>query len=248
MNNIGPMLCSIHQPQFIPWLGYFHKIAAADVFVLLDNVQFKKNEFQNRNRIRTCNGWDWCTAPVQFHFGDLISETLVQPNGPWRKKMMSSLRTNYGKGPFFKSHIDEFESILQAEHPTLATLNIAVVQWLCDAFHITTPIHVASDFNDVRTDPTGRLIDLCTRVGAHAYLSGADGPNYMDLSLFASDQVELKLQRFTHPVYRQLFCHENKDFESYMSAIDLLFNEGGEAGHELIINAGRVETYQGALL
>lgn len=241
------MFCTIHQPQFIPWLGYLQKIAAADVFVLLDNVQFKKNEYQNRNRIRTCNGWNWCTAPVQFHFGDLINETRIQSNGPWRKKMIRALQTNYTKAPFFKTYIDEFELILNEEHATLAALNIAVVKWLCAAFEIDTPMQIASDFEGLRDDPTGRLVDLCLRTGADAYISGADGPNYMDLSLFEQDGIGLYLQHFTHPIYPQLFCKKNTDFEKYMSALDLLFNVGGKAGHDVITTAGTVTPFTGAL-
>lgn len=247
MNNIPPMLCAIHQPQFIPWLGYLHKIAVADLFILLDNVQFKKNEYQNRNRIRTCNGWSWCTAPVQFHFGDLINETRIPADGPWRKKMMKTLQTNYAKAPFYAQHAAAFEAVLNGGQTTLAQLNIDVVKWLCGAFGISTPMHIASEFEDLRSDPTGRLVDLCRRTGADAYLSGADGPNYMDLALFEQDQIELCIQHFHHPVYPQLFCRSDTEFEPYMSALDLLFNLGGEAGLDLIIEAGRIEKYQGAL-
>jgi hypothetical protein len=240
------MYCTIHQPQFIPWLGYFQKIAAADVFILLDDVQFKKNEYQNRNRIRTCNGWAWFTAPVEFHFGDLINETRLSSNPVWQKKLIKTLHTNYTKAPFFAQYAPAFETILTTSHATLSDLNTAVVKWLCSALQITTPIHRSSYFHDVRNDPTGRLIDLCKCVGADAYISGQDGPNYMDLALFEQGHIELYLQHFTHPTYPQLFCNADAKFEPYMSALDLLFNVGGEAGHDLITAAGTIDKFKGA--
>lgn len=104
------MICAIHQPQTYPWLGYFAKIMQADIFIFLDNVQFKKNEWQNRNKIRTPQGWIWLTVPVIHHFGQKIDEVKINNTVNWRKKHLQTLQTYYGRAPFFKLYFEKFEN------------------------------------------------------------------------------------------------------------------------------------------
>jgi hypothetical protein len=232
------MLCGIHQPQFIPWIGYFNKIAIADRFVLLDNVQYKKNEYQNRNRIRTAQGWMWLTVPVSFRFGDTLQQTAVADDPRWRRKTEQALKTNYSAAPFFASCAEPFIQLIHQPWPSLAELNSAVVRWMCGVFKLHTPLENASDLEPLPQEPTERLAALCEKTGCDAYLSGKDGPHYMDLSVFEARNLGLKLQHFEHPEYPQQFA-ERGGFEPFMSALDLLFNLGPEESSAIIQRSGK---------
>ena len=124
------MIVAIHQPQFMPWLGYFDKMDSCDVFVLLDNVQYKKNEYQNRNRIKTSKGWQWLTVPVNYKFPQKINEVMIENSSDWRKKHLHALETNYGKSPYFERYIDRFNGFYQQEWHSLSPVNIASVKLL----------------------------------------------------------------------------------------------------------------------
>ena len=228
------MICAIHQPQFIPWLGYLHKILSADVFVFLDDVQFKKNEFQNRNRMLMGAGVHWATVPVSFHFGDAIHAVKVSDDHKWRQKLIRTITLNYQKAAHFETFMPEYTRIIEQKWPNLAELNIASVLWLLEAFEIPPPaIYRSSQWQGLSADPTGRLIDICKTLDADTYLSGAGGKGYLDTAQFASADVTLTFQDFTHPVYPQKI---NKGaFVPYLSALDGLFHCGGgpEARHML---------------
>lgn len=223
------MKCAIHQPQFLPWLGYLHKINSVDKFVFLDNVQFKKNEFQNRNRLLIAGTVRWLTVPVSFSFGDTLMETHIAETVPWRKKMMHTLDLNYTKTPYFQEFRDGFERVIEQEWENLAELNEATVRWLMKCFDIRTELSISSQFPDISPDPTRRLIDICRRVGADTYLSGAGGHKYLEPSEFEKAGIKLEFQRFEHPVYPQHTLKQGSAFIPCLSAIDGLFNCGGGA-------------------
>ncbi|MCD4780915.1 MAG: WbqC family protein [Candidatus Omnitrophica bacterium] len=222
------MIVSIHQPQYLPWLGYFDKIAQSDLFILLDDVQFKKNEWQNRNRIRTNGDWQWLTVPVIHHFGQNIKQTAINNKVNWRDKQLKSLQLNYGKTPYFETYFPRFRSIIQQDRPFLSDLNIAVIQACLSILKIETQILISSAFK-LQTDKTQRLIDLCQHVKADTYLSGTDGPNYMDMDLFAQHQINVMVQKYTHPRYPQGGNIKDSNFISHLSIIDLLFNCGANS-------------------
>ncbi len=218
------MLVAIHQPQYLPWLGYLDKIDQADVFVILDNVQFKKNEWQNRNRIRTAQGWQWVTVPVLHRFGQRIDEVCVNQTEEWASKHLRAVEMAYAKAPHVQAHWDGFRAILEQRWERLAAVNVAVIQWLCRAYGITTPLRLASEMT-LRDEPTDRLVDICRAVGGTAYLAGAGAAGYMDMPRFEASGITLRVQDFHHPVYPQ--CYE--PFVPGMAAIDLLFACGDDA-------------------
>ena len=212
-----------HQPQYLPWLGFFDKLAQADVFVLLDNVQFKKNEWQNRNRIKSANNVQWITVPVGHRFGQSIAEVEVRENEPWRRKHLRALESSYSRAAGFDDLMPLLAEVL--EHPWwhLAPLNIELIQILAGRLGIDTELRLGSEF-EARDDPTLRLVDLCTRLGADAYLSGA-GSDYLNTQAFADAGIDLQVQRFAHPEYAQLYG----TFEPYLSVVDLLMNCGDDS-------------------
>ena len=231
------MIVAIHQPQFMPWLGYFDKMDSCDAFVLLDNVQYKKNEYQNRNRIKTSNGWQWLTVPACYKFPQKINEVRIDNNSNWQKKHLYAIQTNYGKSPFFEKYIKHFKGFYDKDWNLLSKANIASVMLLKDMLGIKSDIVIASEMDGLSDEPNQRLIDICRRLGADTYLAGKDGKTYMDFNMFRDAGIDVIFQEFSQPVYIQLF----NEFEYFMSAIDLIFNCGKESLD--IIRKERVNEY-----
>jgi hypothetical protein len=212
---------AIHQPQYLPWLGYLEKLDQADLFVFLDTVQYKKHEWQNRNRIKTPQGSQWLTVPVFDRFPERIGAVEIDNRLDWRRKHRQALAIHYGRAPGFARFREVVEAILDRPWARLADLNIALVEALSGALGITTKTVRASTL-DASDDPTGRLVDLCRACGASAYLAGADGARYMDLERFRGAGIAVWTQAYAHPAYPQRYG----PFRSHLSVVDLLFNQG----------------------
>jgi hypothetical protein len=242
--NGGPEGCarpilSAHQPTYLPWLGLFHKIALADTFVLLDGVQFEKNSYTNRNRVKGPNGPVWLTVPVSLsgHMTSTIRDVRVASNTRWQKKHWKSMEQAYSKAPHFASHASFFEEIYAREWEWLWELNWVVLEYLLQALGIATPVvHQA----DISVSGAGEdlILDLCRQFGAKIFMFGALGERYVTPGKFAAAGVEARFQTYRHPEYPQL----HGPFESHLSVVDLLFNAGSGA-LELILsgNVGRSE-------
>lgn len=219
------MIVAVHQPQYLPWLGYFDKIDKADIFILLDAVQFKKNEWQNRNKIKTAQGWQWVTVPVTYKYPQLISEVEVNNRDKWRHRQRQAILTNYRKAPYWNVLESFFDEIFESTWQYIADLNIHVVKKLVEILGIKTPLLVASELGEFPEDPDGRLIALAQHVGADVYLAGAGGKGYMNLDTYSAGGIRVVFQEYDHPRYSQLFG----EFEPYMSVVDLIFNHGAES-------------------
>lgn len=223
------MIIAVHQPQYLPWLGYFDKIDRADVFVLLDNVQFKKNEWQNRNRIKTAQGPQWLTVPVLYRFPQLICEVGINNRERWQHKQRQTILSNYRKAPYWTLLEPFFEEIFTKEWQTIGELNIHVVRELVSLLGIETPLHVASELPSFPDDPDERLIAITSHFGGHSYIAGSGGHGYMDLEKYKTAGIKVIFQEYLHPEYTQMFG----DFEPFMSVVDLLYNHGRD-GIEII--------------
>jgi len=228
------MIISVHQPQYLPWLGYFDKIDRADAFVLLDNVQFKKNEWQNRNKIKTAQGWMWLTVPVLYKFPQLINEVGVNNTDRWQHKQRQALVSNYRKSPFWQMLEGFFEETFTRQWTLISELNIHVVKKIIGLLGIETPVHVASDMGTFPEDPDERLIALTKHLGGDTYLAGNGGRDYMDMAKYEKSGIQVIFQEYHHPTYGQLYGQ----FEPYMSAIDLLYNHG-EKSLDILRGNGR---------
>ena len=222
------MRVAIHQPQFLPWLGYLDKIDRADLFVLLDSVQFKKNEWQNRNRIRTAQGSQWLTVPVLHNFGQSIKDVRINQMTDWRANHLRAVEMHYAQAAHREPVMAGLRAIYEQPWDRLADLNLAVLRWLLGEFGIKTPLRLSSDMQ-LPEEPTERLIEICRAVGATCYLAGAGSKDYMDFKKFEKAGMAVEVQDFHHPVYRQ--CYE--PFIPAMSAIDLLLTCGGQSFHSL---------------
>ncbi len=219
------MIVAVHQPQYLPWLGYFDKIDRADVFVLLDTVQYKKNEWQNRNRIKAADGWQWLTVPVTYKFPQRINEVRINNRERWQHQQRQTILSNYRKAPYWEGLASFLEEILTPTWECLAPLNIFVVKRLAEILGIATPLYVASELPAFPEDPDERLIAITKHFGAETYLAGSGGQDYMDLDRYAQNGIEVRFQEYHHPVYEQRFGA----FEPFVSVLDLLFNHGRES-------------------
>ena len=218
------MVVAIHQPQYLPWLGYIDKIDRADVFAILDNVQFKKNEWQNRNRIKSSQGWQWVTVPVLHHHPEKIGDVRINNSVDWRRKHLQSIELNYSRAPHFGKYISFFRDLYLREWKSLAVLNQTIIEFLIETFKIRSRLVQASGSN-TREDPNDRLIDLCRSVGADTYLAGEGSKDYLDLDRFEEAKIHVSFQSYNHPVYPQLYG----SFIPGLSVVDLLFNCGPES-------------------
>ena len=218
------MLLTIHQPNFLPWPGFFHKWLIADAMLLLDTVQYEKHEWQNRNRIKTAHGVQWITVPVNYRFPQTIREVGIADRR-WPRKLCNSVEQAYAKAPYMDAYWPEIRRILNEPFDMLYELNSELIRTVGRFLGCTAPLYTASDQEVENNDPTGRLLDLCQVLHADAYLSGREGRAYLDRDAFASRNISLYFQQVEAPVYDQL----HGDFVSHLSILDLLLNAGPDA-------------------
>lgn len=226
---------ALMQPTFLPWVGYFALLEAADVFVFLDDFQFVRRSFHQRNRLfRSDGAVDWITLPVE-HAGTDARATLaeVKPaaDARARKKLFSTLRHDYARTPFFQQLAPEVEAWLLAEHQSLAALNIAFVRWAAAKLGLTTPTRLSSEFGS-QGRRSARLADLLQRLGAATYLSARGSAGYMmEEGVFPLSAVETFFQHHQPAPYPQV---HSAQFVPYLSVLDLLFQAGPERAREVV--------------
>jgi len=221
------MIVGAHQPHYLPWVRLIDKIARSDVFILLDDVQFTKNGFQNRVKIKHAQGTMYLTVPVLDPFGKLIREVRINTEFRWRAKHQSALITNYGKAPYFAEYRDLVMSIYDRPWESLVECNVYALEVVLGALGVRTRLMRSSELG-VPGKGTERLVGLCQAVGATVYLSGdfAVG-HHFDPAEFAPHGIEVRPQGWQCPTYRQQY--PQLGFLPDLSVVDLLFNEGKRA-------------------
>ena len=226
-----------HQPEFLPWLGFFHKLTLGDIYMIVDNVQFKKKHFENRNRISTRNGALWITVPVhtQGRFEQHINQVAIDNRSNWQRKILKSIELNYAKTPYFSEYWPFFAQVIGQERHNLAELNEELIRGCLGFLGIKVDVVKSSELGIVEQG-TDLIVEMCKSVGATTYVSGQSGRDYLDEVSVAQAGIELIYQQFTHPTYQQM----RTPFLPQMSVIDLLFNAGEKAG-EYIRSAGTTE-------
>ena len=218
------MIVSINQPAYLPWLGYFERIALSDVHIVLDHVQFEKNSFTNRNKIRTKTGWQWLTVPVKTKgkFGALaINKLAINNDSRWTAKHWAALQCHYAKAAYFSQYGEFFETVYAQEWPLLNALLRETTTYLLSAFGIQTPVVFSSDLN-VEGKKDELVLNLCKAVGATHYLSGPLGRDYLREECFTQAGIRVSYHDYQHPTYAQRY----PGFEMPLAAVDLLFNYG----------------------
>lgn len=219
------MLVGIHQLHYLPWLRYFEKIARSDVFIVLDDIQFTKNDWQNRNKIKTRAGATVLTLPVLQAWQQRLDEVRINNTVPWRRKHAQSILQSYASAPHFEAHRPFIEKVYADDWDYMNDINRAMLDYFLEALGIDTPI-VYSSTLDVPGAATERLVGLIKAVGGDQYYSGAYALEvYLDAKALEDAGIGLVLQHWTAPVYPQL----HGDFIKDLSIIDLLMNCGPES-------------------
>lgn len=217
---------AIHQPNFFPWLGYFDKIVRSDAFIFLDHVQFPKKGgvWSNRVKLLAGNEARWVTAPIKRGYSGVVRvDEVVWAEQPWRKRMLHTLKTNYGRAPFFRETFDFFEPLILNPENNLARYNVQAIVSILDHLGIaSTEIFQSSAFN-LNSSSTELLISLTQSVDGSAYMCGGGADGYQEDPLFLTAGLELIYQDFRHPSYQQ---NRGKDFIAGLSIIDAFMFSG----------------------
>lgn len=217
---------AILQSNYIPWKGYFDIIAAVDEFIIYDDVQFTKNDWRNRNKIKTQNGLQWLSVPVGQSISRLICDVQINERS-WQAKHWESIKHAYSRSPHFDDIGVELQHLyLCREYTNLSELNQTMIEFVCKKLGIKTKISKSSDY-EFCAGQTDRLVSLCKQAGADQYISGPSAINYIDEKLFIKAGIKLIWFEYGgYPEYKQLWG----GFEHSVSVIDLLFNMGSAAG------------------
>jgi len=215
---------AIHQPNYLPWAGYFYKAMKADVFVFLDNVQYSKNSFINRNRIKGQQGAQWLTIPVRAGSHITIDRVSCSDRN-WHIKHMKTLDACYARAPYYEQYRDDLRELYAAvASEKLSAINMALIRRIAEWLRISCAFRSSSEF-DTTDSSDGRLIEIVKLAGGGRYLSGHGAAAYQDERRFVEAGIELHYYTFKPPRYPQLF----RDFVPGLSIVDLLFNAGDRA-------------------
>ena len=220
------MKITIHQANYFPYPGFFHKINQADVFVIQDDIKFV-NKVTNRNKIISSSGYTWINVPIKKGHKSLpIMDVKINNEIPWKKINFKKVCAGYNKAKFFHLYKDFFENLYKKEWNNIFDLNFETIKQVLIWLNIKTKIVIESEL-DVSGPSTERLVNVCKKLGADTYISGIGGKKYLDEKLFEKNKIILKYQNYNPIKYTQ---HMSKSFIPNLSIIDLLANAGSESG------------------
>jgi hypothetical protein len=229
------MIVGGHQPEYLPYFNFFCKLIYADMFVLVDHVQFVPKAFHNRNYIRSSTGKILLTVPVMTanRSRQRIRDVEIHKDIAWPRRQWKSILLNYRKAPFFDAYAGKFEAVYSRSWTWLVDLNAELISVFMESLGIKKNIAFSSELG-IGGHNTDLLIEICRTVGGHAYLSGTGARRYVEEDKFVAAGLRHHILETRHPVYRQ--CHTG--FIPNLSTLDLLFNCGPTASE--IIAAARV--------
>jgi hypothetical protein len=226
-NNLAGKVVAICQPNFMPWLGYFEMGHRADVYVMLDDVQFMKREWANRNKIMSSsvNGWQLIVVPLKKNKQEcFINEMEIYNDGNWNEKMIKTLHHVYCKSPFYNEYIGPIVSVLSKNWFMLVDLNVAIIRAIYEMLNIEDNIVMSSEL-DVGFKRDDKLVRLCEKLNASTYLANNGSKPYINNSKFFKNDIGFVFQDYQHPHY---FTGKN-NFQPFLSVIDLIFWNGAES-------------------
>ena len=214
---------SIIQSNYIPWKGYFDIVSRSDHFILLDDVQFTKQDWRNRNKIKTPQGTKWLTVPIVRCFPQKICDTKIS-NPRWGQTHWKTIKQNYGKAPCFEQYRDLFEGLYsEPKSDSVSEINRAFIDAICNILKIDTPITFSMDYDLSAEDPTDRLVQLCQAEKAETYISGPAARNYLEQAKFRDAGIDVVFFDYDgYPEYEQLY----PPFDHRVSIIDMIFTCG----------------------
>ena len=230
---MGRKSVAILQSNYIPWKGYFDIINTVDEFIFYDEVQYTKNDWRNRNKIKSPTGPFWLTIPVnQTSLSQTINQTTIT-DSRWRKKHLETFKQFYRKAPFFKEHEEWLTALYdQCTSDNLSEVNLYFIQAISEKLDIKTKFST-SEFYGLIEGKSERLVDLVLKAGGSEYVSGPAAKDYLDTSLFEKESINVRWMDYSkYPAYDQLF----PPFAHGVSALDVLFNVGEKAADYCFTN------------
>ena len=232
------MIVSINQPAYLPWLGYFHRIAVSDLHISLNDVEISHGSFANRNKVMTANGPTWLTVPVLTKRGQslTINEVAIATDKKWRRKHWRTIEQSYAGAPHFQQHAGFWEEIFVREWELLEDLTEHTTAQQLQVLGIDTPISRSSEIG-VEGIKSDLILNLCSEVEADIYLSGPLGRDYLDEGMFEERGIRVLYQEYAHPTYPQA----SDEFVSHLAAIDALFNCGPRT-REVLMSGNTTKT------
>jgi hypothetical protein len=231
----GNKIVVIHQPDFLPYLGFFHRLLYADLYVVLDNVQFVNDRsWHKRDKIKSLKGEKWITVSVKRpKINTRIYEVLIDTKTDWRKTHLNLIKENYKKAEFFNEIFPYIEELYSFQDEKLIDFNMKSIEMILLLFDITIEKTFASSL-DVYGKSNELVVNILRKVDAAVYLSGIGASDYYDPVPYEMAGIKVIWQNFKHPVYTQQFG----EFIPYLSSIDLLFNCGIEESREILRGGG----------
>lgn len=228
---------AIHQPNFIPWLGYFDKIGRSDTFIFFDDVQFPKTGgvWTNRVKFLVSGQPNWITAPIDRNYSGTrkINEMHFHENNPWRDKARKSIESSYRKHPYYDETIEMFLPLLLNKESNIADYNIHAITAIVDYLGLDASKLKRSSLSPFHTSSNELLCDLTLHAGGSSYLAGGGADGYQDEAVFVEKGVELRFQEYTPPVYSQ---KGRQEFVPGLSVVDALMNLGREGTKKLLLD------------
>ncbi|ECK1948092.1 WbqC family protein [Campylobacter lari] len=214
------MKISIMQPTFMPWLGYFEMINQVDKFIFLDNVQFEKQSWQSRNKIKSQNKELYITLHIQkMPLNSKIQDIKLSTNQHFKIKLLKTLKQNYAKSINFDKYYSSIENIL-LNATNLCQVNIDFIQFFLKILNINTPLYRSSELGLPLKQKDCLVIDICKYFNAKTYLSASGSKTYMNIDLYEKQNIEVVFFEYKHPTYSQI----GEVFISHLSIIDFIFN------------------------
>jgi len=231
-SNRSSKIVVIHQPDFLPYLGFFHRFLYADLYVILDMVQFvsSNRSWHNRDKIKTHQGEKWLTVSVKKASRKIrINEVSLAESIDWKAKNINLIVQNYKKAPYFNEIIPHIEELYRFQCKKMVDFNLKSIKILMNLFDIKIETILSSELN-----PQGKgntlLVDILKKMNASHYLSGIGAKDYYDPAPYTEADIQVVWQEFSHPVYPQQYGA----FIPYLSSIDLLFNCGIEKSRRIL--------------
>lgn len=217
------MIVGIHQPNYIPWIGFFHKMLSCDVFVLLDDV-LCSNKAERRNVIKGSNGEISLAIPI-LNKKAIIKDIELNNQVNWKQKHLCSMQGCYAKSDYWELISPELLNMYKHAGPKLVDFNLELIEFIRNYLDIKTPMVRSSELSGVHGKKNTKLVSVCNALGADTYLSGEGAKSYIDAESFQNSHINIVYQKFNHPVYPQRWGK----FIKNLSILDLLFNCGPNA-------------------
>lgn len=219
------MKAAIIQSNYLPWKGYFDIIHDVDSFVFLEDVQYTKNDWRNRNKIKTPNGTQWITVPVHSDLDKCIFQTKIDNSKKWEEKHKKAIHANYASSCYYDTYKDNIIKIYNKRFDSISELNIHAIKLICKILDINVKYFNSNDLN-ITGNKDDKIIKICNKIGAEAYLSGPAAKSYIDENKFEDAGIQLEYKDYLgYPEYSQIWG----DFDHFVSIIDVIFNCGEES-------------------